>query len=53
MQDSPDDPTKAPEFNRVVDHFLNTRAKPKEKTAAKRKERSTGKGRVRKLKSRP
>jgi hypothetical protein len=43
-----DDPTKAPEFNRVIDHFLNKRVQPK----AKQKERPASKGRVRKVKSR-
>jgi len=48
-----DDPTKAPEFNRVVDHFLTTKPQhhaPKAKP--KRKERAASKGRVRKGKSR-
>jgi hypothetical protein len=49
-----DDPTKDPEFNRVVDHFLTTKPKQREPTKAKpgRKERPASKGRVRKGKSR-
>jgi hypothetical protein len=50
MSEEKSDPTKAPEFNRVVDHFLNTRAKPKAKP--QRKERPASKSRVRKGKSR-
>ena len=48
-----DDPTKASEFNRVVDHFLTTKPQPAPtKAKPKGKERRASKGRVQKGKSR-